>query len=434
MSRRTSLAAVSVAGLAGAFLLTWLTDAPGEPGGALIFAPFVALLAFEFGAIAGLGSALVAVVVYAGAVELAGEDVPPDRFLGRLLPMLVLGAGVGWLNARLRAHEQMYRRIVETSAEVICMIDPQSVIVYVNGRSRDMLGYEPEELLGQHVSRVLEPEAVARVAQRLEERRQGTAGPWAYDMRLRHKDGREVVGFVNSTPMYDANGGFVGSLAMISDLTERRRIEHDLREREQALEDAQAIAHLGSWTWDIAENRVTWSDELYRIYGLDAAEFEASYEAFVERVHPDDRQLVNEAVQGGYATGKPFRFEHRIVRPDGEIRYLEGRGAVFRDGGARPTRMAGTGHDITDRRLAEDALVAARVARKQATELNDNVVQGLVLAKYALDRDDAATAAALVASTLDEARRMIDDLLGDAEVEPGQLRRQAAAGLGDAGA
>jgi hypothetical protein len=148
-------------------------------------------------------------------------------------------------------------------------------------------------------------------------------------------------------------------------------------------------------------------------------------------VHPDDRQRVNEAVQQGYSLGKPFRFEHRIVRPDGGIRYLEGRGAVSRDGNAGPTVMSGTGHDITDRRVAEEALVAARVSRRQARELNDNVVQGIVLAKYALERGDVTTARAVVDSTLAEARRMIDDLLGDAEVQPGQLRREAAAGVGE---
>lgn len=429
--RRLFVTWLSVAGLGASFLLLAVSDTPGEPGGVLLFAPFVALLAFEYGGVVGAAVGAVSVGLFAAAVESAGGEATASRMLMRLLPMVVLGGAIGWLNERLRAREASYRQIVHASADLICTVDPQGVITYVNPRVRDLLGYEPEELTGEPVSRVLDEADAKGVAERLAQRRQGLAETLSYDIRLRHKDGHEVWGLANSSPFYDARGHFAGALAVVSDISQRRRMEHQLRERERLLEDAQAIAHIGSWEWDIAENRVTWSDELYRIYGLEPGESEASYEEFITHVHPDDRQLVNEAVQEGYATGRAFRFEHRIVRPDGEIRYLEGRGAVAREGGARPTRMSGTGHDITDRRLAEEELVAARVARRQARELNDNVVQGIVLAKYALDRGDTATARATIDTTLGEARRMIDDLLGEAEVEPGQLRREAAAGVGE---
>lgn len=429
--RRLVVSAASVAGLAASFLLLAISDTPGEPGGVLLFAPFVALLAFEFGAAIGAVSGAVGVGLFALAVEVAGGEVTASRIVMRLLPMIVLGGAIGWLNARLRERETSYRQIVDTSADMICTVDPRGAITYVNPRVRDFLGYEPEELIGRPVSSVLDEAGAKGVAERLAQRQRGLTETLSYDIRLRHKDGREIWGLANSSPFYDSRGNFAGALAVIADISERRRMEDELRERERLLEDAQAIAHIGSWEWDIAANRVTWSDELYRIYGLEPGEFEASYEAFVELVHPDDRQRVNEVVQEAYSLGKPFRFEHRIVRPDGEIRYLEGRGAVFRDGGGRPTRMSGTGHDITDRRLAEEALVEARVARRQARELNDNVVQGIVLAKYALEHGDLATARSMVDATLAEARRMIDDLLGEADLEPGQLRREAAAGVGE---
>lgn len=429
--RRLLVTTVSVAGLAASFAFLALADTPGEPGGVLLFAPFVALLAFEYGGVVGALTGAIAVGLFALSVGVADGEVVASRMLMRLLPMVVLGGAIGWLNERLQEREASYRQIVDTSADLICTVDPRSVITYVNPRVRDFLGYEPEELIGEPVTRVLDEADAKEVGERLAQRRRGLTATLSYDIRLRHKDGHEVWGLANSSPYHDSRGNFAGALAVIADISERRRIEDELRERERLLEDAQAIAHIGSWEWDIAANRVTWSDELYRIYGVDPETFEASYETFVDLVHPDDRQRVNEAVQEGYSLGRPFRFEHRIVRPDGEIRYLEGRGAASRDGGARPTRMSGTGHDITDRRLAEEALVAARVARHQARELNDNVVQGIVLAKYALERGDVATARAMVDSTLAEARRMIDDLLGEAEVEPGQLRREAAAGVGE---
>jgi hypothetical protein len=111
------------------------------------------------------------------------------------------------------------------------------------------------------------------------------------------------------------------------------------------------------------------------------------------------------------------------------VRVLEASGAVHVDGEGHVVRMTGVAHDVTDRHAAEQGLAAARLARRQATELNDNVVQGLALAKYALARGDAETAARMIDGTLGQARRMISDLIGAEPVEPGDLRREQAVGL-----
>jgi diguanylate cyclase (GGDEF)-like protein/PAS domain S-box-containing protein len=117
------------------------------------------------------------------------------------------------------------------------------------------------------------------------------------------------------------------------------------------------VAHLGSWTWDIPRNTVSWSDELFRIYGLAPGEIEVTYESFLARVHPDDRGLVDEAVGHSHKTGQPFAFEHRIVRPDGSVRWCHGRGQVALADGT-PIGMFGTAQDITDRKRIEAALRA----------------------------------------------------------------------------
>lgn len=106
-------------------------------------------------------------------------------------------------------------------------------------------------------------------------------------------------------------------------------------------------AHTARWEWDILADRVTWSDELYRMYGLEPREFRASYQAFIERVHPADRQRVEAIVGQALRDGKPFEFEHRLVRPDGAIRLLHARGAVERGADGRVGRMHGTTQDVT---------------------------------------------------------------------------------------
>jgi two-component system sensor histidine kinase/response regulator len=109
-----------------------------------------------------------------------------------------------------------------------------------------------------------------------------------------------------------------------------------LRSLEEQLAEAQALAHLGSWEWHIPSNTVTWSHELYRIFGLQPQEFDATYEGFLACVHPDDLELIKREVERAYREGIPFSFEHRIVRPDGTVRWLFGRGRVETDEAGEP--------------------------------------------------------------------------------------------------
>lgn len=109
-----------------------------------------------------------------------------------------------------------------------------------------------------------------------------------------------------------------------------------------------AIPPVPRWEWDILADRVTWSDELYVLFGLEPREFRASYLAFIERVHPEDRERVGFIVGQALRDGKSFEFRHRLVRPDGSVRQLHARGEVERDGNGKPTRMLGTTRDVTE--------------------------------------------------------------------------------------
>jgi PAS domain S-box-containing protein len=127
----------------------------------------------------------------------------------------------------------------------------------------------------------------------------------------------------------------------------------DLREREQRLAEAQAIAHVGSWEWDIATGAVTWSDEQCRLFGIPVGS-PASYEGFVARVHPDDRDRVQGIIAQGLAGRRTEEYEWRLVRSDGTIRHMQTVSVVVTDAAAKPVRMAGTSVDITDRKTAEE--------------------------------------------------------------------------------
>jgi len=152
-----------------------------------------------------------------------------------------------------------------------------------------------------------------------------------------------------------------------------REAVQQLEKSRSALHEAQRIAHIGSWDWDIPADHVSWSDELHRIYGLEPGSREITYDTFLELVHPEDRDRVKARVEEAYASGAPFEIEHRIVRPDGELRTLHAHGSVVADAEGRPVRMVGTGQDITARVLTEQALRQSeqrfRVLAEQASDI-----------------------------------------------------------------
>ena len=129
-----------------------------------------------------------------------------------------------------------------------------------------------------------------------------------------------------------------------------------LQRSESQLAEAQRISHLGNWIWEIPDNQITWSDEAYRIFGFAPQSFVPSYEEFLECVHPDDRAEVNKSVRASLENQDPYSVDHRIMRSDGEIRFVHEEAEVTRDETGRPIRMVGTVHDITERMRIQLAL------------------------------------------------------------------------------
>ncbi len=142
------------------------------------------------------------------------------------------------------------------------------------------------------------------------------------------------------------------------DITERKQAEEALRESEQRLKKAQGMAHLGSWELDLAAGALTWSDEVYRIFGLQPGEFGATYEAFLEMVHPEDRETVDAAYADSIRGGKNgYEIEHRVIRKGtGEVRIVHEKCEHLRDGSGKIVRSVGMVHDITEMKKTEQAL------------------------------------------------------------------------------
>jgi PAS domain S-box-containing protein len=163
-------------------------------------------------------------------------------------------------------------------------------------------------------------------------------------------------------------------LGIVMDVTEKKNAEEALRSSQQKLEEAQRIAHVGYWERDLNTDVITWSDETYRIYGRPLQESILSLSELQKWIHPEDREIMVRAVDKALNGERRYDVEYRVIRPNGEVRFVHSSGDVIKDELGRPRRMFGTVQDITDRKRAEEALGASeRLARGQLEALKSTL-------------------------------------------------------------
>ena len=205
-----------------------------------------------------------------------------------------------------------------------------------------------------------------------------------------------------------------------------------LEDSERALAEAQRLAHIGSWEWDVPADRITWSAELYRIFDIDPRVFEASFERYVELLHADDRELVQRRIDAAMHDAAPFRFEHRVVHRNGDVRTLDARGRVEVDAAGRPLKLLGTAQDVTERREAEREL-EHQALHDPLTQLPNRTLFLDRLEHALLRSKRSATSLAVYVCNVDDFKNVIDSRGHEAGDEllvalPPRLREALRAG------
>ncbi len=204
----------------------------------------------------------------------------------------------------------------------------------------------------------------------------------------------------------------VSILVVAATLAEREAGRDALAKTAARLREAQSIAHIGSWEWDLRSDAITWSDELYGIFGVEQGTAPLSYDPYLEQVHPEDRARVDETVRQAYADGRPFAVEHRVVRPDGSERVVSGSGRVLFEGD-EPVMMVGTAQDVTEQRqvdkLREDILSA--VSHELRTPLTSVLGFALTLEQRRSELDPETVDE--IISDIAQAARRLERLLAD---------------------
>ena len=246
---------------------------------------------------------------------------------------------------------------LEATHDGILVLDMNRRVIRYNRLLAEMLHLPAEaidtrdadELVRGIVDELEDPDAFARRSKEL------WSDPEARSTDvLRFKDGRVFERFVAP---HRIGSTIVGRVVSLRDIGAALRTEQALEEHRTLLEKAQEIGHIGSWVAELdGSDRLGWSAESHRIFGVPPGQFDGTSTAFFAFVHPDDRAAVRAASDSAAASGQPYDIEHRVVRPDGGVRWVHERAAILRDPQGRPLRLFGTVQDITERRLLEEQL------------------------------------------------------------------------------
>jgi PAS domain S-box-containing protein len=182
-------------------------------------------------------------------------------------------------------------------------------------------------------------------------------------------DGRIRINHIRAAPIMDPSGQVVRLVGMLQDITERKEAEEKLRKSEALLAQAEQLANLGSWEFDLHRNSIIWSDQMFRTLGMSPQHREIAPEFFWGMVHPDDRERAQREQREAIAERRPIDYEVRCVFPDGRVRTIQARAVPFYDESGQPLRLVGMSQDITERKEAEEKLRKSEALLAQAEQL-----------------------------------------------------------------
>jgi PAS domain S-box-containing protein len=268
----------------------------------------------------------------------------------------------------LRETEERFRLIAENASDLILLIDTEGRRLYVNPAYGRLFG-DHKGLVGTDAFQEIHPDDREQVKKAFFDTvRDGQNRHVEFRFLLPSGEIRRIES--GRSAVFDSRGRVALVVAVARDVTERRRQEEALRARDVQLQEAQALANLGSWEWDVRTNSRRWSDQLAKIFGLRDDQVPPTFDGFYPLVHPEDRERTAKIANEALRSGVDYECQFRIVRPDGVVRTVHNQGRVDRDESGRPVRVIGVCQDITERKLAEEQV---RVSQERFRMMVENV-------------------------------------------------------------
>ncbi len=263
-----------------------------------------------------------------------------------------------WLEQEEAAFQIPYQAILNYAHDVIALFDHDLRHVYINAHVQVITGKAPEAYLGRTAREMGMPEPAATQWEEAGASVFTTGEEAAVDFPF-PVQGKNHFFEARLSPIFDASGEVQYILSIARDITDRKQIEEDLRESEARLAQAQKIAHIAHWEWNVQTGETIWSDEFCSICGIDPTTEPPSLELGLSLIHPDDRQKAETAIEASMRTGQPYHVEKRILRSDGSIRWVLSDGRVMHDEHGKPLKLSGTFLDITERRQDQERALQA---------------------------------------------------------------------------
>lgn len=251
---------------------------------------------------------------------------------------------------------ERHRAILKTAMDGIWRVDTQGKLIEVNDSYCRMSGYSEQELLGMHISELEAEESSAATQAHIH--KIVAQGSDRFESRHRRKDGS--VFDVEVSAQYPTEGG-PSFVVFIDDISSRKRAQDAVVRSEIALIDTQRFSHVGGWEWDIKNNKLTWSDEMYRLFGISQDIFSGDIQDVIAKaIHPDDVEKVQRSNQLVINEGKALPLEYRVIWPDNSVHVIWAEaGELIRDKDNQPSILRGFAQDITERKMAEIKLSQA---------------------------------------------------------------------------
>ena len=287
----------------------------------------------------------------------------PERWVEcRSMPMAEADGSIIWHGIMLDITE---RKRIETRlalqdhaldhvSEAVYLVDEDARILQVNKAASSMLGYTQDELLAMRIYDIDTDFGPEKWRQHWDDLL--VRGTITLETNHRNRMGNLVPIEVNAN--FITHEGRYYNYALVRDISERKQAQNAIQRSQSALKEAQRIAHIGSWEVDMVNDVLTWSDETFRIWEIDKTQFAATFSAFLETVHPEDREKVARAYNQSIIDKSLYKVEHRLLFPDGRVKYIQELGEPYFDQDGRPMRFIGTSLEITERKQAELALIA----------------------------------------------------------------------------
>jgi PAS domain S-box-containing protein len=275
----------------------------------------------------------------------------------------------------LRKSQERYR--LATSAARIGVWDwnLQTGETYVDPLS--VIGYEDDEILtkyGDDSWQFIHPDDVSLVREQVNAHLSGQLPQLEVEHRALHKDGSIRWFRVRGRAIKNENGKAIRMVGTTADVTERKQAEETLRKSEERLRLSLEAGRMGAWDWDVKSNAVFWSHEIFSILGLDPSKVEPSYQNWVQRVHPADRPLVEDAVNQAVRERRDYQHEYRIIWPDGSLRWVHDYAKPVYGGSGECIAMTGLVVDMTERKQAEEELRASEQRYRDVVETQTELI------------------------------------------------------------